>query len=59
MNHMKTKMIFVVLVAAPIALNAGWLSNLGKKATAPAADTARRFVLCDPLLRTPAIIYSL
>ena len=56
---MKTKMIFVVLAAAPIALNAGWLSNLGKKATAPAADTARRFVLCDPLLRTPAIIYSL
>jgi hypothetical protein len=52
-------MIFAVLAAAPIALNAGWLSNLGKKASAPAADTARRFVLCDPLLRTPATCYRL
>ena len=59
MNAMKTKMIFAVLAAVPIALNAGLFDNVKKNAAAPAADTARRFVLCDPLLRTPAICYRL
>jgi len=76
MDSMKAKVLFAVLAAAPIALNADWYDNLlKKKDPAPAsadggrgaaalpdgevADTARRYVLCDPLLRVPATCYRL
>ena len=57
---MKTRraMVFAIAASASSLLCAGLLEGCDGKHAAP-ADTARRFVVCDPLLRAPAACYRL